>query len=114
MTALQPDRRRTGFWADAQRTANTVFLFYFNPILDPETNRISGTRLLAWLVAGINSMDVLESHRLAELKLAKGPVDAIDAHTAWLYGLAFLIWNGPKGMAWGVDLVNAWKGRGEK
>jgi len=104
------DRRHRGFWPAAERTANTVFLFYFNPVLDPDTNRISGTRLLAWIVVAANVLDIVESHRLKELEITKGVNDAISWKNVALFAIAFGIWFGPKGMTWAVDLVNAWKG----
>jgi len=106
------DRRHHGFWAEAQRNANTVFLFFMNPILDPENNRVSGTRLLAWIIVWVDTLDIVKAHSLAELQLRKGvAADALDWHNVALYALAFLIWFGPKGMDWGVQLVKAWKGR---
>lgn len=104
------DRRHHGFWAEAQRNANTVFLFFLNPILDDETNRISGTKLMAWIMVGIDCYDIVRSHAIAELKLTK-TIDAIDLHTVSLFGLAVLTWFGKIGLTTAVDLVKAWKGR---
>ncbi len=108
------DRRRHDFWADRQREANTVFLFFMNPVLDPDNNRVSGTRLLAWVIVWVDTLDIVKSHSLQELKLAKVTIAAIAWPNVALYALAFLIWFGPKGMTWGVDLIRAWKGREDK
>lgn len=105
------DRRHQGFWPEATRTANTVFLFFMNPLLDPDTYRISGTRLLAWIIVWVDTLDIVKSHSLQELRITKGVIDAIDWHSVALYALAFGIWFGAKGMDWGVDLIKAWKGR---
>lgn len=107
------DRRHHGILAEAQRNANTVFLFFMNPLLDPDNNRISGTRLLAWIIVWVDTLDIVRSHTLVELNITKGASDAIDWHNVALYGLAFLIWFGPKGMDWGVQLMKAWKGRSD-
>lgn len=107
------DRRRHDFWSNRQREANTVFLFFMNPVLDPDTNRISGTRLLAWIIVWVNTLDIIDSHSLKELAITKGVNDSISWKNVALYGLAFLIWFGPKGMDWGVCLVKAWKGRND-
>lgn len=108
----QIDRRHHGFWPDLQRQMNTVFLFFLNPVLDPENNRISGTRLLAWIVTWINVYDVERGHALPEIRILK-----VSTGLTWqnvvLFIAAFGFWFGPKGMTWMVDLVKAWKGRGE-
>ena len=108
------DRRDSSPINQLQRACNTVFLFFLNPVLDPENNRISGTRGLAWILVWVDTLDILKSHSLVELHLTKGTVDALDWHNIALYALAFGVWFGPKGMQWMVDLVRAWKGRGEE
>jgi hypothetical protein len=108
------DRRARTTYNAWQRAANTAFLFFMNPILDPETNRISGTKLMAWIVVFFDSFDIVHNHSLQELRITtatKTVIDAIDIHNVALYALAFGIWFGKAGMAWMVDLVNAWKGR---
>lgn len=107
------EHRRRGFWPSAERQANTVFLFFLNPVLDPDTDRISGTRLLAWIIVWADVFDIIHNHSLQELRLAlpnKTAIDALDWHNVATFALAFLIWFGPKGMEWGVQLVSAWKG----
>jgi hypothetical protein len=104
------DRRATGWYNALQRAANTAFLFFTNPVIDPDTNRVSGTKLMAWIIVFFDSFDILENHNLNALRIVKTPIDAIDIHNVELYALAFGIWFGKAGMAWAVDLVHAWKG----
>jgi hypothetical protein len=105
------DRRHHGFWAEAQRNANTVFLFFMNPFLDADTNRLSGTKSMAWIMVWVDVYDVVHSHAIQELVLNKGTVDSLDQHNIELFGLAFLVWFGKAGIQAAIDLVKAWKGR---
>ena len=109
---MTEDHRAKGFVATATRTGNTVFLFFLNPVLDEVTKRLSGTKLMAWIIVGMDCFDIVRSHALAELRITKS-IDAIDLHNVELFALAFGIWFGKAGMAWGVDLVQAWKGHTE-
>lgn len=106
------EHRQHGLVADTQRALNTVFLFFLNPVLDETTHRISGTKLMAWIVVWINSTDILTGHAIRLVEITK-TVDAIDQHNVELYALAFCIWFGKAGMTWAVDLVKAWKGTQE-
>lgn len=106
------DRRHHGFWASAQRQGNTVFLFFLNPLLDPENNRISGTRLLAWIVTWVNVYDVQSGHALPEIRILK-VATGLTWQNVVLFIAAFGFWFGPKGMDWMVQLVKAYKGRGD-
>lgn len=105
------DRRIHGVVGEARRVANTVFLFFFNPLLDSETNRLSGTKLMALGMFTVDCYDVLQSHRLAELAFTKGAVDAIDVHNIELFGLSVLTWFGKLGLDTTVALVKAWRGK---
>lgn len=109
------NRRRRGFWASAQRQANTVFLFFMNPFLDEDTKRLSGTRCMAWTVVYFNSYDITHSHSLQELARLKTAtsIDAVDIHNVELYALAAVIWYGKWGFEMLVKLVKAWKGEKE-
>lgn len=112
VTDVTPDgteHRQRGLIADTQRQLNTVFLFFMNPTLDETTKRLSGTKLMAWIVVFFDCFDIVKSHELAELRITK-VTDAIDQHNVELFALAFCIWFGKAGMTWAVDLVKAWKG----
>ncbi len=112
--APTPERRRVGFWASAERQANTVFLFFLNPVLDQDNSRLSGTRILAWIIVWADTFDILHGHSIQELRLrspSAPPMDPLDWHNVACYALAFLIWFGPKGMDWGVELVKAWRAK---
>lgn len=80
-----------------------------NPILDLDTNRISGTKSMACIMVYVNVYDIIRSHAIQELILTKGTVDAIDIHNIELFGLAFLTWFGKLGLETAIRLVKAWR-----
>lgn len=106
--------RRAPDWVNrnVRRPLNGAFLFFFNPLLDPDTNRLSGTRCMALVFVWLDCYDVMHGHALQELFIKRAvPVDALDMHNIYLAALAVVTWYGKYGMDKVTEWIRAWRGK---